>query len=62
MIAFASSLDQAGPMTKTAEDAAILLNVMAGHDPKDTTSAKQPTEDYTKSLNNDLTGLKIGSP
>lgn len=62
MIAFASSLDQAGPMTKTAEDAAILLNVMAGHDPKDTTSAKNPTEDYTKSLNNDLKGLKIGVP
>ena len=62
MIAFASSLDTAGPLTKTAEDAAILLNIMAGHDPKDTTSAQRPTEDYTKSLNNDLTGLKIGIP
>ncbi len=62
MIAFASSLDQAGPMTKTAEDAAMMLNVMAGFDPKDSTSAEKPTSDYTASLNQPLKGLKIGLP
>ncbi|MGB1237997.1 MAG: Asp-tRNA(Asn)/Glu-tRNA(Gln) amidotransferase subunit GatA [Pseudomonadales bacterium] len=62
MIAFASSLDQAGPMTKTAEDSAIMLNVMAGFDPKDSTSAQQPTEDYCATLNQPLKGLKIGLP
>ncbi|MFT5706272.1 MAG: aspartyl-tRNA(Asn)/glutamyl-tRNA(Gln) amidotransferase subunit A [Oceanospirillaceae bacterium] len=62
MIAFASSLDQAGPIAKTAEDAAIMLNVMAGFDPKDSTSAQQPVADYTASLNQPLKGLKIGLP
>ena len=62
MVAFASSLDQGGPMAQTAEDAAILLNVMAGHDKRDTTCANVPTEDYTASLNQDLKGLKIGIP
>ncbi|MCJ8341051.1 MAG: Asp-tRNA(Asn)/Glu-tRNA(Gln) amidotransferase subunit GatA [Pseudomonadales bacterium] len=62
MIAFASSLDQAGPIAKTAEDAAILLNVMAGFDPKDSTSADKPVSDYTASLNQPLAGLKIGLP
>jgi len=62
MIAFASSLDQAGPMTKTAEDAAIMLNVMAGFDPKDSTCADKTVPDYTAELNNSLKGLKIGLP
>ena len=62
MIAFASSLDQGGPMARTAEDTAILLQVMAGHDPKDSTSANRPVEDYCATLNDDLTGLKIGLP
>lgn len=62
MIAFASSLDQGGPMTLTAEDAAILLNFMAGHDEKDSTCVNQPIPDYTKDLNHSLEGLKIGLP
>ncbi|EPJ47653.1 MAG: glutamyl-tRNA(Gln) amidotransferase, A subunit [Osedax symbiont Rs1] len=62
MIAFASSLDQAGPIAKTAEDAAMMLNVMAGFDPKDSTSATHDTSDYTASLNQPLAGLKIGLP
>ncbi|HSD96431.1 MAG TPA: amidase family protein, partial [Sulfuricaulis sp.] len=62
MIAFASSLDQGGPMTHTAEDAAIMLNVMAGFDPRDSTSVDEPVPDYTKSLNNDIKGLRIGLP
>ncbi len=62
MIAFASSLDQAGPMTKTAEDAAMMLNVMAGHDSKDSTSINRVTPDYTTSLNDDIDGLTIGLP
>ncbi|MCG6860089.1 MAG: Asp-tRNA(Asn)/Glu-tRNA(Gln) amidotransferase subunit GatA [Chromatiaceae bacterium] len=62
MIAFASSLDQAGPMTRSAEDAAILLQVMAGFDPRDSTSADQPVPYYTSELGSDLTGLRIGLP
>ena len=62
MIAFASSLDQAGPIAKTAEDAAMMLNVMAGFDPKDSTSANRPVDDYTATLNQPLKGLKIGLP
>ncbi len=62
MIAYASSLDQAGPMTKTAQDAAIVLNVMAGFDKKDSTSATQAVPDYTKNLNNSIQGLTIGLP
>jgi aspartyl-tRNA(Asn)/glutamyl-tRNA(Gln) amidotransferase subunit A len=62
MIAFASSLDQAGPMTRSAEDAAILLQAMAGFDPKDSTCADQPVPDYSASLNEPLQGLKIGLP
>ncbi|MDH5256477.1 MAG: Asp-tRNA(Asn)/Glu-tRNA(Gln) amidotransferase subunit GatA [Gammaproteobacteria bacterium] len=62
MIAFASSLDQAGPMTKTAEDAAIMLNTMAGFDPKDSTCSDKAVPDYTADLNNSLKGLKIGLP
>ncbi len=60
MIAFASSLDQAGPMTQTAFDAAILLNVMAGFDPKDSTSLDTPVPDYTANLNDSLKGVRIG--
>ena len=62
MIAFASSLDQAGPMTQTAEDAALLLNVIAGHDEKDSTSVNTNVPDYTANLNNDIKGLRIGLP
>ncbi|MCU7937945.1 MAG: Asp-tRNA(Asn)/Glu-tRNA(Gln) amidotransferase subunit GatA [gamma proteobacterium symbiont of Bathyaustriella thionipta] len=62
MIAFASSLDQAGPMTRTAEDAALMLNVMAGLDPRDSTSVDEPVPDYTASLNDSMAGLKIGLP
>jgi aspartyl-tRNA(Asn)/glutamyl-tRNA(Gln) amidotransferase subunit A len=62
MVAYASSLDQAGPITQTAEDAAIMLNVMAGHDPKDSTSITQVKPDYTATLNNPLDGLRIGIP
>ncbi|MBI5782574.1 MAG: Asp-tRNA(Asn)/Glu-tRNA(Gln) amidotransferase subunit GatA [Gammaproteobacteria bacterium] len=62
MIAFASSLDQGGPMVRTAEDAALMLNVMAGFDPRDSTSVEAPVPDYTKSLNNDIKGLRIGLP
>lgn len=62
MIAFASSLDQAGPMTQNAEDAALLMNVMSGFDPKDSTSSEKATEDYTAKLNTSLQGKKIGLP
>lgn len=62
MIAFASSLDQAGPMTRTAEDAAILMNTMAGFDEKDSTSVDRPVPDYTATLNDRLDGLRIGLP
>ncbi len=62
MIAFASSLDQAGPMARTAEDAAILLNVMAGFDAKDSTSLEQAVPDYTSDLSQSIAGLKIGLP
>lgn len=62
MIAFASSLDQAGPMTHTAEDSALLLNTMAGFDAKDATSLDVPAEDFTAQLGNSLEGLVIGLP
>ena len=62
LVAFASSLDQIGPITKDVEDAAILLNIIAGHDEKDTTSIKTEKKDYTKCLKNDVKGLKIGIP
>ncbi len=60
MIAFASSLDQGGPFAQTAEDAALLLNAMAGYDNKDSTCVNRPVPDYTAELNKPLTGLKIG--
>ena len=62
MIAFASSLDQAGPMAQSAEDCALLLNAMAGFDRRDSTSIKKDVPDYTADLNKDLNGLKIGLP
>ena len=62
MIAFASSLDQAGPMTRDAKDAAIMLNTMAGFDARDSTCLDKPVPDYTADLDNRLQGLKIGLP
>jgi len=62
MIAFASSLDQAGPMTQTAEDAALLLNTMAGFDQRDATSLDVDAEDFTRDLDQSIKGLKIGLP
>lgn len=62
LIAFASSLDQIGPFAKDIEDAALLLSVISGHDPMDSTSADKPAEDFTKSLKNDVKDLKIGIP
>ena len=62
MIAFASSLDQAGPMARSAADAALLLQAMAGFDPRDSTSVDTPVPDYVAGLDDDLTGLRIGLP
>ena len=62
MIAFASSLDQGGPMAQTAEDCGLLLNAMAGFDPRDSTSLERPNEDFTRNLGKGLQGLKIGIP
>ena len=62
MIAFASSLDQAGPMCHSAEDCAAMLNVMSGHDSKDSTSIKRDKENYLNGIHNPIKGLKIGIP
>lgn len=62
LVAFASSLDQIGPITKDVEDAALLLNVITGHDVKDTTSENKEKIDYTASLKQDVKGMKIGIP
>ena len=62
MVAFASSLDQIGPITKDVRDSAILLNLLAGHDEKDTTSSNIEKIDYEKALKNDVKGLRIGVP
>jgi aspartyl-tRNA(Asn)/glutamyl-tRNA(Gln) amidotransferase subunit A len=62
MIAFASSLDQGGPMAKSAEDCALLLSAMAGFDPRDSTSLERPVEDYARDLDKPLEGLRIGLP
>ncbi|HUC60945.1 MAG TPA: Asp-tRNA(Asn)/Glu-tRNA(Gln) amidotransferase subunit GatA [Alphaproteobacteria bacterium] len=62
IVAFASSLDQAGPMTRTVRDAAIMLGAMAGHDAKDSTSIDKPVPDYEAALARSLKGLKIGIP
>lgn len=62
LVAFASSLDQIGPITKDVYDSAMLLNLIAGHDERDTTSSNIEKKDYTKCLKNDVKGLKIGVP
>ena len=62
LVAFASSLDQIGPITKDVKDSALLLNIIAGHDERDSTSANQEKIDYVKELKNDVKGLKIGIP
>ena len=62
LIAFGSSFDQIGPLTKTVEDSAILMNILSGHDHRDSTSAPQAVPDYTKSLKKDVKGLRIGLP
>jgi aspartyl-tRNA(Asn)/glutamyl-tRNA(Gln) amidotransferase subunit A len=62
MIAFASSLDQGGPMATTAADAALMLSAMAGYDPRDSTSVDRPADDYAAALDRSLQGLRIGLP
>jgi aspartyl-tRNA(Asn)/glutamyl-tRNA(Gln) amidotransferase subunit A len=62
MIAFASSLDQGGPIARTADDCALLLNAMTGFDPRDSTSLPRDAEDFTRNLAQDLSGLRIGLP
>lgn len=62
LVAFASSLDQIGPITKDVTDCALVLNVIAGHDQQDSTSAPNPVPDYTRSLNRDIKGMRIGIP
>jgi aspartyl-tRNA(Asn)/glutamyl-tRNA(Gln) amidotransferase subunit A len=62
MIAFASSLDQGGPIAHNAEDAALLMGAMAGFDPRDSTSLERPVENYTAHLNDSIAGLKVGLP
>src|SRR5208283_3348703 len=62
LVAFASSLDQIGPLTKDALDAALVMNVISGHDKSDSTSAAEPVPDYTRGLTKDLKGMKIGIP
>ncbi|HTH96763.1 MAG TPA: amidase, partial [Stellaceae bacterium] len=61
-VAFASSLDQAGPMARTVRDTAIMMGAMSGHDPKDSTSAPMPVPDFEKALTGDIRGLKVGIP
>ena len=62
LVAFASSLDQIGPVTKSVADSALVMNVIAGHDPRDSTSAPYPVPDYTRSLIPDLKNLRLGIP
>ena len=62
LVAFASSLDQIGPLTKDVTDSAIIMNAIAGHDPRDSTSADIPVPDFTKSLVKDLKGMRVGIP
>ena len=62
LVAFASSLDQVGPVTKTVRDAALIMNAIAGHDPQDSTSLKEPVPNYVASLGNDLRGVRLGVP
>ena len=60
LVAFASSLDQIGPLVKDVEDCALMMNVIAGHDPRDSTSVQVPVPDYTQCLTGDLNGVKVG--
>jgi aspartyl-tRNA(Asn)/glutamyl-tRNA(Gln) amidotransferase subunit A len=60
--AFASSLDQVGPLTKTVRDAALIMKAMAGHDPQDSTSLNEPVPDYTAALGRELKGIRLGLP
>ncbi len=62
LVAFASSLDQIGPITKDVRDQALMMNVIAGHDPKDSTSAAIPVPDFTSALKKDVKGLRVGMP
>jgi aspartyl-tRNA(Asn)/glutamyl-tRNA(Gln) amidotransferase subunit A len=62
LVAFASSLDQIGPLTKTVRDAALMMNAIAGHDPQDSTSLNEPVPDYTARLGQDLRGIRLGLP
>jgi aspartyl-tRNA(Asn)/glutamyl-tRNA(Gln) amidotransferase subunit A len=62
VVAFASSLDQVGPLTRTVRDSALLMNALAGHDPQDTTCLDQPVPDYTVALGHDLHGIRLGLP
>jgi len=62
LVAFASSLDQAGPLTKTVRDAALIMNAIAGHDPQDSTCLNEPVPDYTAALGRDLRGVRLGLP
>jgi len=62
LVAFASSLDQIGPLTKTVRDAALIMNAIAGHDPQDSTCLEEPVPDYTARLGHDLRGVRLGLP
>jgi aspartyl-tRNA(Asn)/glutamyl-tRNA(Gln) amidotransferase subunit A len=62
LVAFASSLDQIGPLTKTVRDAGLVMNAIAGHDPQDTTALNEPAPDYTARLGSDLRGVRLGVP
>jgi len=62
VVAFASSLDQVGPLTKTVRDSALILNAIAGHDPQDSTSLNESVPDYTATLGTDLRGIRLGLP
>jgi aspartyl-tRNA(Asn)/glutamyl-tRNA(Gln) amidotransferase subunit A len=62
LVAFASSLDQIGPLTKTVRDSALIMNVIAGHDPQDSTSLNEPVPDYAAKLGNELRGVRLGLP
>src|SRR5213079_613369 len=62
LVAFASSLDQIGPLTKTVRDAALIMNAIAGHDPQDSTCLNEPVPDYTAALGRDLRGVRLGLP
>src|SRR5438477_2435035 len=62
VVAFASSLDQIGPLTKTVRDVALIMNAIAGHDPQDTTALNEPVPDYAAKLGNDLRGVRLGLP